>query len=136
MTIEMENGEVDPRYLEYDGDLADPDQRCQHGTFIGSPWGPDYMCGLCEMGYNTWVEVPKYELYFGLNGLADLATPISWWGQPDRRVRLRMRDWFDRLAVAFADAGLSITVRVRKVRTGVWVDPKEDAEFIKEYASG
>lgn len=23
---------------------------CQHGTFIGDPYGPDYMCGECEMG--------------------------------------------------------------------------------------
>jgi len=23
---------------------------CKHGTYIGYPGGPDYMCGRCEMG--------------------------------------------------------------------------------------
>lgn len=23
---------------------------CVHGTYIGTWWGPDYMCGTCEMG--------------------------------------------------------------------------------------
>tara|TARA_Y100001949_G_scaffold162077_1_gene154904 strand:- start:76 stop:552 length:477 start_codon:yes stop_codon:yes gene_type:complete len=36
--------------LPYDGDLSDPSQRCEHGTFTGSWWGPDYMCGMCEDG--------------------------------------------------------------------------------------
>ena len=36
--------------LPFDGDLSDPSQRCEHGTFIGSWWGPDYMCGACEDG--------------------------------------------------------------------------------------
>lgn len=25
-------------------------QYCKHGTFIGDPYGPDYMCGKCEDG--------------------------------------------------------------------------------------
>lgn len=36
--------------LPYDGDMSDDSQYCQHGTFIGSWWGPDYLCGECEMG--------------------------------------------------------------------------------------
>lgn len=36
--------------LPFDGDLSDPSQRCEHGTFTGSWWGPDYMCGMCESG--------------------------------------------------------------------------------------
>lgn len=35
---------------QYDEDHDDPRQRCKHGTFIGSWWGPDYLCGQCEMG--------------------------------------------------------------------------------------
>lgn len=31
-------------------DINDPAQRCRHGNFIGSPGGPDYLCGQCEMG--------------------------------------------------------------------------------------
>jgi len=41
--------------LGYDADHNDPRQFCRHGTFIGSWWGPDYMCHACEMGYeNCW----------------------------------------------------------------------------------
>ena len=36
--------------LPYAGDTSDPRQHCQHGTFIGSWWGPDYLCGWCEEG--------------------------------------------------------------------------------------
>lgn len=36
--------------LPYDGDTNDPKQHCRHGTFIGSWWGPDILCGACEMG--------------------------------------------------------------------------------------
>lgn len=34
----------------YDEDYSDPRQYCAHGTFIGSWWGPDYMCYWCETG--------------------------------------------------------------------------------------
>ncbi len=36
--------------LGYDADVTDRSQYCKHGTFIGSAWGPDYMCGRCEDG--------------------------------------------------------------------------------------
>ena len=35
---------------DHDEDLSDDRQFCKHGRFIGSWWGPDYMCGLCEDG--------------------------------------------------------------------------------------
>ena len=44
---------VDDDYTEedrWDWDRSDMAQRCKHGTFIGSSWGPDLMCGACEMG--------------------------------------------------------------------------------------
>lgn len=28
-----------------------PSPYCEHGTFIGYPGGPDYLCGACEMGH-------------------------------------------------------------------------------------
>ena len=31
---------------------------CKHGTYIGDPYGPDYMCHWCEMGY----EPPELHL--------------------------------------------------------------------------
>jgi hypothetical protein len=51
--VELEDGTEDPRYLEYDGDLQDENQRCEHGKFIGSWWGPDIMCGYCESGISA-----------------------------------------------------------------------------------
>lgn len=45
--------------LPYDGDLNDDSQRCQHGTFIGSWWGPDYLCWACEEG----ISVEEYRAY-------------------------------------------------------------------------
>jgi hypothetical protein len=36
--------------LPYDGDTNDASQYCKHGTFIGSWWGPDYLCQACEDG--------------------------------------------------------------------------------------
>lgn len=38
----------DPLFDEED--LNNPDFRCPHGTFIGNPYGADYMCGACESG--------------------------------------------------------------------------------------
>jgi hypothetical protein len=38
--------------MNYDEDCDDPRQRCRHGNFIGSWWGPDYLCGDCEFGYD------------------------------------------------------------------------------------
>lgn len=37
----------------YDEDYNDPGQRCVHGTFVGSWWGPDYLCGWCEDGISV-----------------------------------------------------------------------------------
>lgn len=31
---------------------------CEHGTYVGNWAGPDYMCGLCEMGIS--VEEAEY----------------------------------------------------------------------------
>jgi hypothetical protein len=27
-----------------------PGDTCKHGTYVGNPYGPDYMCGACEGG--------------------------------------------------------------------------------------
>lgn len=39
--------------LGYDADHDDPSQYCRHGTWIGSWWGPDYLCGWCEDGISV-----------------------------------------------------------------------------------
>jgi hypothetical protein len=33
---------------EWDWDKNDSSQYCKHGNFIGSWWGPDILCILCE----------------------------------------------------------------------------------------
>lgn len=45
----------------YDWDRTDSRQYCEHGTFIGSSWGPDLMCGDCEMGY-TVKQIERWEV--------------------------------------------------------------------------
>lgn len=43
---------------EWDWDRNDSSQHCRHGTFIGSWWGPDILCGACEDGLS--VEADRY----------------------------------------------------------------------------
>lgn len=38
---------------EFDWDQSNPDQYCDHGTFIGSWWGPDILCQWCEDGISA-----------------------------------------------------------------------------------
>jgi hypothetical protein len=37
---------LDPRY----DDANNPDWYCVHGQYTGSPWGGDFLCGMCESG--------------------------------------------------------------------------------------
>lgn len=39
--------------LGYDADHDDPAQYCVHGNWVGSWWGPDYLCGYCEDGVSV-----------------------------------------------------------------------------------
>lgn len=45
---------TDPLFDE--SDTLDDRNYCKHGTFIGNPYGADYMCGWCEDG----VSVDEY----------------------------------------------------------------------------
>jgi hypothetical protein len=40
-------------------DFDEPSYYCQHGKYIGSPGGPDYLCQWCEDGW-TVAEVKHY----------------------------------------------------------------------------
>lgn len=62
--------------LGYDADHDDPRQYCRHGTFIGSWWGPDYMCWACEAGLTDeeWQDhCATRELDAILSGF------VGWW---------------------------------------------------------
>lgn len=37
---------------------------CKHGTYIGYPGGPDYICGACEMGYGALYRGLKITLRY------------------------------------------------------------------------
>ena len=44
---------------------------CEHGTYVGSWWGPDYLCGGCEEGYTiTNQDAYKVGLYAARKALA------------------------------------------------------------------
>jgi hypothetical protein len=59
---------------EYDWDQSDPRQRCRHGTFIGSHWGPDLLCRFCEDG-TTDEEFARLVQAEHLRHVRELATP-------------------------------------------------------------
>ena len=40
--------EMERRYPQ--GWMEMPGDICKHGTYIGTPGGPDYLCGQCEDG--------------------------------------------------------------------------------------
>lgn len=61
--------------LGYDADHDDPRQYCRHGTFIGSWWGPDYLCWACEEGL-TDAEWQDYCTVRHLDGI--LSGELSW----------------------------------------------------------
>jgi hypothetical protein len=43
--FDIYDGETDDQYFQSRGEYY-----CKHGVYIGSPGGPDYMCGRCESG--------------------------------------------------------------------------------------
>lgn len=46
---------------------------CQHGTFVGSAYGPDYLCGWCEDGISDY----DYALMKGYNSVRDELKKLS-----------------------------------------------------------
>jgi hypothetical protein len=78
--------------LGYDADHQDDSQYCKHGTFIGSWWGPDYLCGWCEDGISVAEvrEIHKAQRRAQIEKLAETernvlaalpfnATHLHWW---------------------------------------------------------
>ncbi len=59
---------------------VDHDQtHCMHGTYVGYPGGPDYICGYCEDGMNTLVIDSRYELVINPDTASSHYTGIEWW---------------------------------------------------------
>lgn len=59
----------------YDWDQSDPRQHCKHGTFIGSWWGPDILCGPCEDGSP---DITIRQLREAKQDVVD--RQLKWWG--------------------------------------------------------
>jgi hypothetical protein len=62
--------------LGYDADFGDPKQYCRHGTWIGSWWGPDILCGKCESGEEDALDPepepePRYRITVTNTGLRE-----------------------------------------------------------------
>ncbi len=57
---------TDPMFDEED--LLHEQNYCKHGTFIGNPYGADYMCGWCEDG----VSDQEYEEHLRYNAFRRL----------------------------------------------------------------
>lgn len=60
---------------EYDWDQSRDDQHCEHGTFIGSWWGPDLMCQWCEGG----VSVAEMHAYYAAQRQREYDKAVERW---------------------------------------------------------
>jgi hypothetical protein len=96
---------------------------CIHGTAIGTPGGADFLCGLCEDGYDTWVEDPTYELTIQLDIMA-YPTAITSWQASNIETK------WEQLVTEFTKAGCiwvspaaldaDLVMAVRQSSSGYW----------------
>jgi hypothetical protein len=65
--------------LGYDADHQDDSQYCEHGKFIGSWWGPDYLCGWCEDGISRaeMIEIHKAQRRREIQKLLDTERDLN-----------------------------------------------------------
>lgn len=62
---------------DFGEDMSDPRQFCMHGTFVGTWWGPDYICGLCEDGATLLTQVGRERWTVVLSGTDKSGAPLS-----------------------------------------------------------
>lgn len=51
----------------YEGSEGYDPHYCKHGNYVGTWWGPDYMCGPCEDGAEDYA----YALYWAKEGVRE-----------------------------------------------------------------
>lgn len=78
--------------------VEDRDQvYCKHGSYIGYPGGPDYICGPCEDGLDTLLTGVQVTLYYRIRINQD--DTWSGWLQLDRVYSIpaiyQFQVWFD-----------------------------------------
>ena len=93
--------------------VEDRDQvYCKHGTYVGYPGGPDYICGACEMGYGVIYRglkaLLRYRIWYPEKGLwgiwNEIATSYSLGGI------LGWKTWFDLFAESTFEYELEIVL--------------------------
>lgn len=109
---------------DYDEDFGDERQWCQHGTFIGSWWGPDYLCGLCEMGATLLVPVERTRWFVTLEGVSPRT------GLPYADYQSAYDEQAANLFASFANEipNVTATVVCERRTEMVWVVP-EDGQY-------
>lgn len=61
---------------------------CVHGTFVGDPYGPDYMCGKCEEGWSCGHS--RLVPWCATCRSIDPDAPIGWWLSSLLPVRVKL----------------------------------------------
>jgi hypothetical protein len=125
--------------LGYDADLGDRSQYCKHGRFIGSWWGPDYICGACEDGIAVCADCERWLSPCRYKGEPDVPAGYDYLGEgmePGRysetyhtvlcRTCERKRN--DAIAEDFAVLDRSAVTRKRQLR--MTVDLADGVEWI------
>jgi len=103
---------------------------CKHGTNIGTPGGADLMCQLCELGLDTWVANPAYEMMFEITWddhvlLQPTATGVRWRAKDDHDFTLskimNLVEEHQRIA-SESDAVIVATYSVEQRDSGYWAE--------------
>lgn len=107
---------------DYDEDLNDERQWCMHGTFIGSWWGPDYLCGLCEDGATLLVPVERTRWIVIVDGVSPRT------GLPYHEEQSAYDEAAANVFASFANEipNVTATVVCERRTEMVWVVPEDD----------
>lgn len=105
-------------------------RRCKHGTNIGTPGGPELLCGYCESGLDTWVPKPWFELWFsatfdGVETIVPTSTRTGWRADdPVTRVYKAIRKMVDAHQGIADDSPYAVvfTYEVRQMDAGYWAE--------------
>jgi hypothetical protein len=116
-----DNMESIQEQVEYGG-------RCQHGTAIGTPGGADLMCGLCEDGFDTWVEDPYFTLTIRTGNGSLYRPQTGFWqsqlspGQSvsQRRELVKFRRSLTFWSDLYGSAEVPAVFEMEQVRSGRW----------------
>lgn len=102
---------------------------CIHGTYIGTPGGPDHICQLCEDGMTAWVKDPMYQVVIEFcypNGTSQqMPTRIKWTLSEQLQDADTIGRCMTRVAelARQADPNVQVNVIVERKTLGYWKQP-------------